>query len=130
MGLTGRGRILEKINENGKKEYIGKKERVPLILSLAMLKMEKNFIAVEKGYPRQPYAPESGQPLGFLIGRMEQELEELKEAFKRKDWTNMREEVADLSNLCDFSYEELAAIEKQEAYRRGMDYVFNVKKEK
>lgn len=81
------------------------KIRLKEIKSLAMMKMEKNFIAyVEKGYPRQPYRE---YPFGFWIKRLEQELKELKQAFQDGTLTNMREEIADLSNLLDYMYEKI-----------------------
>jgi hypothetical protein len=53
------------------------KHRLPNIRTLAMLKMEKNFIAhIEEGYPRQPYNDEK-QSVNFLISRVEDELNEL-----------------------------------------------------
>ena len=83
------------------------KFRLPFIKSLAMLKMEKNFIAYcEKGYPRQPYNSEK-QPIFFLIHRIEEELEELKEAFQEKNISVMKEECADISNLVDYLFEKL-----------------------
>jgi NTP pyrophosphatase (non-canonical NTP hydrolase) len=120
---------MEKVNGEKKKEYVGPKKEIPKIMSLAMLKMEKNFIAViDKGYCRQPYSPEANQPLGFMIFRLKQELEELEEAFKRGDLINMREELADISNLCDYTDEELLQIMKQQTFRRGMKTVFELNK--
>lgn len=93
--------------EAQKKKYVGAKEQIPKIHSLAMLKMEKNFIAViDKNYPRQPYK-DFHQPTSFLIKRIEDELKELREAFERKDIVNMQEECADLSNLIDYLFEQL-----------------------
>ncbi len=83
------------------------KHRLPDIKSLSMLKMEKNFIALEKGYPRQPYN-ESEQPVSFMIHRIEEELEELKEAFNKQDILVMKEECADISNLVDYLFEQLS----------------------
>ncbi|MGD0071387.1 MAG: hypothetical protein ABSB71_07925 [Candidatus Bathyarchaeia archaeon] len=98
---------MEKVNSKGVKEYNGKKADIPMIRSLAMLKMEKNFIAhCDKGYPRQPYK-DFNQPTSFLISRMDDELKELKEAFERKDIVNMQEELADLSNVIDYAFEQL-----------------------
>lgn len=82
------------------------KKRLPHIKTLAMLKMEKNFIALEKGYPRQPYnAP--NQSTSFLVYRIEEELEELKDALAKKDFLVMKEECADISNLVDYLFEKL-----------------------
>jgi chromosomal replication initiation ATPase DnaA len=92
------------------------KRRLPQIKSLSMLKMEKNFIALEKGYPRQPYnAP--NQPTSFLISRIEDELTELKQAFKKLDIAIMKEECADISNIVDYLFEMLLQFEmkKKEA---------------
>lgn len=82
------------------------KFRLPRIKSLAMMKMEKNFIAViEKGYPRQPYKE---YPFGFWVSRLEQELKELKDAFKEGSLSELREEIADLSNILDYMYEKVS----------------------
>ena len=86
------------------------KRRLRDIQSLAMLKMEKNFIALEKDYPRQPYA-DSQQPTSFLIRRIEDELTELKEAFKVHDIVVMKEECADISNIVDYLFEMLLRFE-------------------
>jgi len=90
----------------------GLKHRLPSIKSLNMLKMEKNFIALEKGYPRQPYN-DSNQPINFMIHRIEEELEELKEAFRQQNFTVMKEECADISNLVDYLFEQLEGILSQ-----------------
>lgn len=93
------------------------KFRVPEIKSLAMLKMEKNFIAhCEKGYTRQPYK-DIKQPIQFLIYRINQELVELKQGYTKsltesetlrlEDIINLKEECADISNLVDYLYEKL-----------------------
>lgn len=102
-------------------------------LSLPMIKMEKNFVAVvEKGYPRKPYLeyPISNKedPTRSLIGFIERELEELKvdlsilEAHKRTreregDFPDNRMiaeqayeamlEVGDVSNTLDYLFEGL-----------------------
>jgi len=83
------------------------KHRLPKIQTLAMLKMEKNFIALEKGYPRQPYV-DPQQPVGFLIGRIKDELVELEEAYKEFDVMVMQEECADISNIIDYLFERLS----------------------
>jgi len=82
------------------------KHRLPFIKSLAMLKMEKNFIALEKGYPRQPYA-DPNQSIAFLIGRIHDEFNELLVAFETKDVAKMKEECADISNIVDYLFEKL-----------------------
>ena len=98
--------------ESRKKRYVGAKERIPMIQSLSMLKMEKNFIAhCDKKYPRQPYA-DFYQPTSFLIKRIEDELKELKEAFERQDITNMKEELADLSNVIDYLFEQIVRFQR------------------
>jgi len=104
-----------------------------MILSLAMLKMEKNFIAViDKGYQRTPYLdwPISNKDNkgNSLIGFVEREIDELKleirtlEAHKRTkekgiDFVDNRMiieqiynsmlEVADVSNTLDYLFEGL-----------------------
>ena len=98
---------METVNNRGVKEYNDKKTNIPMIRSIAMLKMEKNFIAhCDKGYSRQPYK-DNNQPTSFLISRLDDELKELKEAFERKDIVNMQEELADLSNIIDYLFEQL-----------------------
>lgn len=87
------------------------KRRLPGIKTLAMLKMEKNFIALEKNYPRQPYAAEN-QPIRFMIHRIEEELQELKEAFDLENVDVMKEECADISNLVDYLFEQLVRSSK------------------
>lgn len=92
----------EKIDKNNKKAYFGIKKLIPTIKTLNMLKMEKNFIALEKGYPRQPY---THWDLDNLIHHIQLEADELKEAYNRRDFINMNEEIADISNLCDYIHE-------------------------
>lgn len=87
------------------------KTRLPEIRSLAMLKMEKNFIALcEKHYPRQPYKE---LPPSYLIKRIKEELAELDAAFDKVpiDVPGMMEECADISNLVDYLFELLLAFE-------------------
>lgn len=70
------------------------------IKTLAMLKMEKNFIAVmEKRYPRQPYKHYN---LSFLFKRLSEEALELSQAIKAGDISLVREEIADCSNILDY----------------------------
>lgn len=81
------------------------KLRLPSIHSLAMLKMEKNFIAhIEKKYPRQPYKE---YPSFFWLRRLREEFAELKSAYLIKDIEGMKEECADISNLIDYLFELL-----------------------
>ena len=83
------------------------KKRLPNIKTLSMLKMEKNFIAFnDKGYPRQPYLAKQ-QTTTFLIGRIEEELEEMKEAHSDSNIQVMKEECADIINLCEYLFEKL-----------------------
>lgn len=93
-------------NEDREKAFERLRKRLPSIKSLAMLKMEKNFIALEKGYPRQPYAVES-QPLAFLIMRLKEEFEELEQSYKLQNLPRMKEECADISNIVDYIFEKL-----------------------
>ena len=87
------------------------------IKSLAMMKMEKNFIAHnEKGYPRQPYNIYS---LSDCFSFVEREMKELQETvrnyYRYKDElpsTNsyrlmeIRHEIADVSNCLDYLFEK------------------------
>lgn len=73
--------------------------------SLAMLKMEKNFIAVlEKKYPRKPYVEYALIP---LYNRLVEESKELKEAIYDLSVEAIRNEIADMSNILDFMFEIL-----------------------
>lgn len=73
--------------------------------TLAMRKMEKNFIAhIEKKYPRKPYAY---HPPSFFENRMKEELDELHWALKNRDIEGAKNELADISNLVDFLFEAL-----------------------
>lgn len=75
------------------------------IKTLAMMKMEKNFIAhIEKDYPRQPYQACS---LGFLMKRLYEESTELARAIIKKDFENAKLECADVSNIVDYIFEKL-----------------------
>ena len=79
------------------------------IHSLAMLKMEKNFIAHnEKEYPRQPYLKYS---LGYLIERLKQEVNELEEASDKANLDDVKRECADVSNIVDYIFEQLCIID-------------------
>jgi len=82
------------------------------VKTLAMIKMEKNFIAhIEKQYPRQPYRC---YMIGQLIDRLGQELEELIAAYEKLDYYGARQECADLSNLVDYIFEALTLKAEQE----------------
>ena len=88
------------------------------ITSLAMLKMEKNFIAHnEKGYSRQPYKDFKLYDCMMFVRR---EMKELNEAFDHHMFggrTNvdrlivMRNEIADVSNCLDYLYEKVLRAE-------------------
>ena len=76
--------------------------------SLAMRKMEKNFIAhLEKKYPRKPYSDYS---IWFLIKRLRQETNELDRAILKSDFENAKDECADISNIVDFIFERLMIV--------------------
>ena len=76
--------------------------------SLAMRKMEKNFIAhLEKKYPRKPYSHYS---IMFLIRRLRQETNELDRALLKSDFENAKDECADISNIVDFIFERLMIV--------------------
>lgn len=95
------------------------KLRLPGIQSLAMLKMEKNFIAYcEKKYPRQPYRE---LPASYLIERIQEELNELKTGFANHDFENMKEECADISNLVDYFFELIQRFQFFESQKSGSD---------
>jgi len=88
------------LSKHEKKSLIG-------IKTLAMMKMEKNFIAyTEKGYPRKPYQ-DKNQSIDFLLDRIEDELEELTEANEANNLEVMLEELADISNIIDYLYEKV-----------------------
>jgi len=81
-----------------------------MIRTLAMLKMEKNFIAhIEKNYARKPY---EHYPLSLLVDRASEELEELLDAYDLLDYEKIKEECADVSNIIDYIFE---AATRQEA---------------
>ena len=76
--------------------------------SLAMRKMEKNFIAhLEKDYPRKPYSKYS---IWFLLNKLRQETNELDRAITGSDFENAMEECADISNIADFIFERLMIV--------------------
>ena len=75
--------------------------------SLAMRKMEKNFVAViEKGCPRKPYEEFS---MTFLLKRLAQEKRELEEALAKGDFEEAMDECADVSNIIDYIFEQLVS---------------------
>ncbi len=76
------------------------------IKSLAMLKMEKNFRALAKGYPRQPYR----LALAFLLKRLKQEVKELEKELKKYNYVNAKAECADVSNIVDYIFEKLSKV--------------------
>ena len=74
-----------------------------------MLKMEKNFRGyIEKGYPRKPY---ERYDLEFWRKRIKQEVKEFEDALKNRDFYGMKEELADISNLVDFTFERVLHVE-------------------
>lgn len=84
------------------------KWRLKEIKTLAMLKMEKNFIALcEKKYPRQPYQIYKPE---FLVDRIDDELRELKEALVIRDYQTVREECADIINIVEYLFELMSNI--------------------
>ena len=86
-----------------------------VIKSLSMLKMEKNFRAQDKGYVRMP--PESF-PIYDLYLWVLREMDELTQAMQKPDfdYTNIREEIADVSNCLDYLYESALRLEIQSSY--------------
>jgi len=82
------------------------------IHSLAMLKMEKNFVAhIEKKYPRRPY---SKQCLEFLAKRLAEEGLELVRAINCRNTEAAKLECADVSNIVDYIFEGLCRVENGE----------------
>ena len=79
---------------------------VKSILTLAMLKMEKNFVGhLIKCYPREPYKHFDET---FLLKRIKQEIKELEIALTSPEPHFAMEECADVSNLVDFLFERLS----------------------
>ena len=71
-----------------------------------MLKMEKNFVAhIEKHYPRKPYEKIT---LDYLRLRLLEEVNELNNSLKAKEFENAKLECADVSNIIDYIFECLA----------------------
>ena len=94
------------------------------IKSLAMMKMEKNFIAHnEKGYPRQPYNQYS---LADCFSFVEREMKELElsvrqyyasrhtEKFSKESLIEIRHEIADVSNCLDYLFEKTMIVYVEE----------------
>ena len=91
--------------------------RLNRILSLAMLKMEKNFVAHnEKGYPRHPYSsyplfsPDDMNLIAFVsreMGELTLETDELQEYLTKDQFYKVMLEVADVSNTLDYLFERL-----------------------
>ena len=74
--------------------------------TLAIMKMEKNFVAViEKKYPRKPYEEFS---MKRLLDWLDEEVQELHEAIRKIDFENAKWECADVSNIIDCVFEQLA----------------------
>ena len=67
-------------------------------MSLEYWKKEKNFIAQDKGYKRDP----EGFPLEFLLGRLFDEKDELHDAIMSGVKEDIIKECADVSNLIDY----------------------------
>ena len=94
------------------------------IKSLAMMKMEKNFIAHnEKGYPRQPYNIYS---LADCFSFVEREMKELDLAvgqyyasrgtpkFSEESLVDILHEIADVSNCLDYLFEKTLIVVSKE----------------
>ena len=74
--------------------------------TLAMLKMEKNFVAqIDKNYPRKPY---DHYTCYFLFKRLEDEVAELRDALDHGDIEWSKCECADVSNIIDYLFERLS----------------------
>jgi hypothetical protein len=115
-------RAIRKIKEGyWKGRRLDMKEHLKLIKSLAMLKMEKNFLALEKGYPRQPYMEQTCEE---LITHLEDELNELKAGFENQDFFNMKEELADISNIVDYIFEKMEN-PQTENYKQNPNLIHN-----
>ena len=75
-----------------------------MVRTLAMIKMHKNFSAIEKGYPREPYIRYSFE---WLLNRLKEEVNELEIALKNPDVREAMLECADVSNCVDYIFEKL-----------------------
>jgi NTP pyrophosphatase (non-canonical NTP hydrolase) len=79
--------------------------------TLAMIKMEKNFIAVnQKGRTQYPY---TDMTLQQLRDRLYQELDELDQAIETKDYINTQKECADVSNITDYIFEAVTVLRQK-----------------
>ena len=76
-----------------------------------MIKMEKNFKAQEKGYPRKPY---EYYDLKVLRKKLLEEVIELDNALRKPiDFENAELECGDVSNVVDYIFEKLQEVKKQ-----------------
>jgi NTP pyrophosphatase (non-canonical NTP hydrolase) len=87
---------------------------VEVMKTLAMMKMEKNFVSViEKSYPRKPYEYYTLQQLRV---RLLEEVNELNDALKEvescpestQECEEAKMECADVSNIIDYIFEKLS----------------------
>lgn len=77
-----------------------------MIKTLAMLKMEKNFIAIlEKKYPRKPYEQYTSKD---LLARLHEEYLEALRAWGDEDADALKLELADMSNIIDYIFERVS----------------------
>lgn len=90
------------------------------ILSLAMIKMEKNFVAhIDKDYPRRPHSEypifSNGKSnlLAFVLREMDELTREMysirNDGFGKEKLYSIMLEVADVSNTLDYLFEGLLA---------------------
>lgn len=89
--------------------------------TLAMIKMEKNFIAhIKKKYPRKPYMHSS---LMFFLKRLGEEIKELRKAISIQDWEGAKVECGDVSNILDFIFERLTIVSshQEQAYVKALE---------
>ncbi len=80
-----------------------KHPELKVLKSLNILKMEKNFRAQDKGYVR---IPPDNFDIEELFKWVKREMKELDDAISIYDLTNIREEIADVSNCLDYLYEK------------------------
>lgn len=86
--------------------------------TLAMYKLNKCLIGViEKKRTREPYLEFSFE---FLLHRLDDEVQELIQAVKSKDYEEAKSECADVSNFIDFIFEKLSTTEKPLIRKRGV----------
>lgn len=84
--------------------------------SIAMLKMEKNFRAQDKGYVRMPPDNFDMPELHSWVLREMEELVFVMEPDAKTgiiDLPHIREEIADVSNCLDYLYEKVLRVEIQ-----------------